>query len=329
MDGIQVGKALTIGEYMDVLHEFDRRLSGLRLPYKVEIRALGGFALLWHGIRGERGTTADIDTVTPSYPPAVNSVIDDLGAELGLEPEWLNNHTVYSPEDEVSWEDVEYFDSLVEAEYLPVDKGFTSISLSVADVDTLARSKALAINGPRSHRTDKDLSDLCGIIRHAGCASLQAARKRFRWLAGRDFSECCRFISDAMPADPAAKEPTEEAGRGFPSTPIRPDAPGRTEAPAQIRNGVYQVDTEAGRLFYLHEDEARESLQELRGLGYQVDLEVITKAQWRKASKVEPKAAAILQQLKDAKASAPSFKPVASPLTAALPLAGPARAASR
>lgn len=56
-------RELDVAQFMDVLRALDRKLGKTR----IEIRAVGGFALAWRKVR-EKGLTADIDTITDDYP---------------------------------------------------------------------------------------------------------------------------------------------------------------------------------------------------------------------------------------------------------------------
>ena len=161
-------------ELNEALHALDALVDE-----PVPIRAIGGYALAYHGIRPDEALTADIDTATPTYSKAVRDAMRVVAKQFGLEPDWINNDVVFTMTDEVTWDDVAYHDELIEACYEPCDLGFEHIDLRIADVETLATSKGYACEVSAVIRGDKDLRDLLAIAEHEGCATFDELTRRF------------------------------------------------------------------------------------------------------------------------------------------------------
>lgn len=79
----------SLAQLEQALTRLDARLQTLDLPAPVTVRAIGGFALMKHGIRAaDRAFTVDIDTLTEDFAPEVKTAIRDVAAELNLERDW-------------------------------------------------------------------------------------------------------------------------------------------------------------------------------------------------------------------------------------------------
>lgn len=163
----------TSDELLEALRELDLELGSRGLS--IEIRAMGGFALLVHGIRkGRRAYTADIDTVTPNYPPQVQKLIAEVGARLGLDPEWLNNDNVM--------DDAEHVEMLIGAEWEPMALAGTplrAIKLSVASMATLTRAKRLATEDAELSGRAQDAPDLVELVARQGITSINQYDARY------------------------------------------------------------------------------------------------------------------------------------------------------
>lgn len=163
----------TSDELLEALRELDLELGSRGLS--IEIRAMGGFALLVHGIRkGHRAYTADIDTVTPNYPAQVQSLIAKVGARLGLDPDWLNNYNVM--------DDAEHVEMLIQAEWEPMvlaGAPLRAIKLSVASMATLTRAKRLAAEDAQLSGRAQDAPDLVELVARQGITSINQYDARF------------------------------------------------------------------------------------------------------------------------------------------------------
>ena len=92
-----MAKQITLGEFKQALEKLDCKLLDLpeneRSEFPIAIRAIGGFALMYHNVRTS-GMTYDIDTVTVDYSPAVENAIKEVSNELDIADDWLNNYNV-------------------------------------------------------------------------------------------------------------------------------------------------------------------------------------------------------------------------------------------
>lgn len=56
----------------------------------IEIRAIGGFAMLYNKLRSG-GYTMDVDTATKDMTKEVQMLIREVAEEKGLDEDWINN----------------------------------------------------------------------------------------------------------------------------------------------------------------------------------------------------------------------------------------------
>jgi len=122
----------------------------------IEVKAVGGFALLYHGIRKD-GYTVDIDTVSHDYPTEVTALIHEVGTAMGTEAEWLNNTVVFN-------NDVATVEAMLEPFWEKTDLGLSCISLYVADIETLLRTKLIAADDTELTGRTQDMPDLLDIF---------------------------------------------------------------------------------------------------------------------------------------------------------------------
>lgn len=188
---------LTIKDLREALYRLDRYLERYSPGETVSIRAVGGFALMFHGLR-RNGVTADIDTITPSYSHGVYKAIEAVATELNLASDWLNNDAVFSFEDVVTEDDVAFFDAELEALYVDSGWNYRHIQLDIADIDTLIKAKSMAVRDIDTGRSDVDLRDLVDLLDKRGIHSLSEFKKTFRWASEPDFKECLTVLQGVM-----------------------------------------------------------------------------------------------------------------------------------
>ena len=123
----------------------------------IVIKAIGGFAMLYNGIR-EHGYTIDIDSLTVEFDEEVKNLIKQIGIDMDLDEEWLNtdcatlNGFLSGLEPIIEWEKV---------------KRYNRIDLYFADNWGLIETKAKTIHdgGLVPRKTDKkDLLLLLKIV---------------------------------------------------------------------------------------------------------------------------------------------------------------------
>lgn len=138
----------------------------------IEIKAIGGFALLYHDIR-KYGYTVDIDTVTHDYDKDVLETIEGVAKDLELPPDWLNNYNVFE-------NDPDLVEMMLHAEWREDERiELNNIKLYVATLDTLFMSKAIASEDAHETKRMQDIPDLSDLIKVMGITSIDQVDKRF------------------------------------------------------------------------------------------------------------------------------------------------------
>lgn len=133
--------------FEQALQLLDQKLEKIKYS-KIVIQAIGGFAMLYLGIK-EHGYTIDIDSLTKNFEQEVENAIKEVGNELNLEEDWLNTDCasldgfLTELEPNIHWEKSIY--------------NFKHIEVYIADSTGLIRSKAKAIHdgGLVPRKTDK------------------------------------------------------------------------------------------------------------------------------------------------------------------------------
>lgn len=147
----------TLKDFEKALSRLDELLKERNYP-SIEIKALGGFAMMYYGVR-EQGYTVDIDSLTSEYDDNVLELIVEVGNELDLEDDWLNTDcamlegAMSKLASQIKWVNSQYH--------------YERINLLIADEIGLLRSKAKAVHdgGLVPRITDKkDLVDLLKIM---------------------------------------------------------------------------------------------------------------------------------------------------------------------
>lgn len=142
--------------FLEAFQELDDELAAQGIDEIVRVRAIGGFALLDHGLRGPDGYTVDVDTLTDTYPGPVRDAIRTVGDRLGLEAAWLNNDAVC--------DSAELALETLDAVFIARDFGYRNIRVEVADIPTLTRSKAIAVDTDMESGRTRDWGDLLELL---------------------------------------------------------------------------------------------------------------------------------------------------------------------
>lgn len=149
----------SIDQFRHALQVLDAELRAMDLPESVKVRATGGFAMLAHGLR-EDGYTVDIDTLTDDYEREVRDAVNRVARDLHLEQDWINNQAAGLGAEQTL--------AMLDAKFLPLDFGLDRIDLQVADVPTLTRAKAFAVNDDAISGRTRDWDDLLELLDHQG-----------------------------------------------------------------------------------------------------------------------------------------------------------------
>ena len=119
---------------LKALETLDSRLASAGSD-PVEIRIVGGFALILHDIR-ETGFTEDIDSMTRDFEPHVKQMIAQIGKDMGLKLGWLNADMVLDDPEIIS---------MIIGETNFDDYGeYQVLNVKVADLTTLLKLKIVA-----------------------------------------------------------------------------------------------------------------------------------------------------------------------------------------
>ena len=157
-------KNSSLADFEKALETLDDKLENICVD-KIEIKAIGGFAMMYYGVR-ENGFTIDIDSLTKGYDEKVRNAIKETGIELEIDEDWLNTDCAMLDgflddlSNKIVWQNSKY--------------NFKHIDLKLADIEGLIRSKAKAVNDgglvPRS--TDK--KDLLALLENVGVSDIKA-----------------------------------------------------------------------------------------------------------------------------------------------------------
>ncbi|MCI8367421.1 MAG: hypothetical protein HFJ66_07500 [Eggerthellaceae bacterium] len=158
-----MNRELDVDELIQLLRELDNTITT-----PIVVRAVGGFALAWHGVR-VNGLTADIDSITDDYPVEVEDAIAKIGAKHGLGPWWLNN--------DAAADEPDFIIESMDLKWEPVDCGFVHISLFVGDLVSLLKLKLSAVEDSALSGRTRDLDDTIGILRALGLTKAEFKRK--------------------------------------------------------------------------------------------------------------------------------------------------------
>lgn len=219
---------LTLDGFKLALVDLDRELADTGAE-PMRLRCVGGFALMCHGLRQENPVTLDIDTVTPTPTRRQQRAIANVAARLHLPDDWINNQTVFTAADVTSEADCAQFDELVHARYEPaadvmgkstirsIDAAFArldNLDVAIADLETLARTKAFAVTAIGEGRTGKDATDFIDVAHALGADTLTQAHEMLPWLddpelADFDYKLSCDICDHDGFVD-TSPEPTPE-----------------------------------------------------------------------------------------------------------------------
>lgn len=164
---------ITKDEYICALLYLDMLLAEQGLS--ISIKAIGGFALLWHSVRGT-GYTADIDSVTRDFPPEVVGCIEKTAEIFDFPEDWVNNYNVFE-------NDVDSIEFMIDPFWEKADIGTTCIQLWIADIETLLRSKLIAADDFETTGRAQDFPDLMDLFFKLGCFNAGA---------------CCAYAEENM-----------------------------------------------------------------------------------------------------------------------------------
>lgn len=162
----------TADQFDEALRRLDDELDALELDEPIEVHAIGGYALLKHGVhRGDRSVTADINTLTHPYSSRIRQLIRRVGEGLALEWDWLGNDIVF--------DDPGVIEDMIGAEWVSINIGTRNIDVSIASIASLTRAKIIATNDSVYSGRDQDELDLIGLLAHQGIRTIAQFRDAY------------------------------------------------------------------------------------------------------------------------------------------------------
>ena len=177
-------KKCNLEDFVHALQVLDEKLGAV--GQKIEIRAIGGFAMMYYGFR-DNGYTIDIDSLTESFSDDVRYLISETAVELNIDEDWLNTDC----------STLEGFlgDLSEKIKWITSSYKFDNIELKVADITGLIRSKSKAIQDgglvPRS--TDK--KDLLAGLSKIGINNIDQLNASEEYSFIRDeYARCYDFL---------------------------------------------------------------------------------------------------------------------------------------
>lgn len=138
---------------------------------RIEIKAIGGFALMYHKVNKNR-LTMDIDTVTKDYNEKVQQHILEVSKELGLPKDWLNNENVID-------NDTEIVEAMIDAYWIKQDYGLENIDFKVASIETLTNAKIIAVDSHKESGRLQDIPDLLDLLEYQGIETVQQFDQKY------------------------------------------------------------------------------------------------------------------------------------------------------
>jgi len=156
-------------EFISALKLLDDKLFVLQIT--IEIKSIGGYALMLYGIR-DMGSTKDIDTVTGSYSEEVEAAILEVAEELNLPKDWLNNDPVFDNDPNTTIE-------TLELDFYILKTDLRMIELYLPNLDGLLKAKLLAFqdtldrvdSGYTYFLREHDFHDIKSILKFKGITS--------------------------------------------------------------------------------------------------------------------------------------------------------------
>ena len=177
-------KKSSIEDFRTALNKLDDLLVEEGLD-AIDIYAIGGFAMLYYGVR-KNGFTIDIDSLTKNYDSKVINLIKVVGAQLGLDTDWLNTDCAaldgfLSLADTIEWKKTDYV--------------FQRINLMVADIPGLIKTKAKAIHDGGLVPRTTDKKDLVAALKYIGIENIQVLDTRSEYgFIKEQFEKCYDYL---------------------------------------------------------------------------------------------------------------------------------------
>ena len=163
---------IELNDFYNALKTLDKKLEYCKDQKKsMNIKAIGGFALLFHNIR-KNGYTADIDTVTIDYNENIINLIEETAKEYDFPLDWINNYNVLE-------NDIKTIEEMIDPIWEREDIGLKNINLWIGDIETLMNSKIIAVEDTEISGRVQDLPDLIDILKHLKIDSVKKLNSKY------------------------------------------------------------------------------------------------------------------------------------------------------
>lgn len=178
-----IGIECSLDDFKSALETLNEKLRSEGIT--IEIRAIGGFAMLYNRLR-EGGYTMDVDTATQDMSENVMELIRKVAEEKGLDEDWINNDSYRLSEVTEIIDDLEWI----------VDKTYSNIDLYVAEITSLLLLKVRAIHYAGLVPRITDQTDLLDILAFLGIHSVEELKtNKLTKSIEKKYPRCFAFLS--------------------------------------------------------------------------------------------------------------------------------------
>ena len=174
--------------------EFDKALRLLNdklieADKVMTIKAIGGEAMMRAGLRdadGVQGFSEDIDNIAARFDDTEILMIESVGKDLNLLPDWLNTDPIDLPEvyeviDQLTWME---------------DKNYSNIRLYIADIPSLILLKTRAIEGGSLLPRKTDKNDLIKLLKKVNIHNVEDLEMNKNVSFIKEYSRCYSYLQE-------------------------------------------------------------------------------------------------------------------------------------
>lgn len=159
-----IGIECSLDDFEDAFEALNEKLKTHHIT--IEIRAIGGFAMLYNKLRSG-GYTMDVDTATKDMPEEVQELIREVAEEKGLDEDWINND---------SYKLAEVTDIIGKLEW-HTDNSYSNIMLYIAKLQSLLLLKVRAIHFAGLVPRITDQTDVLDILAFLGIHTIEEVKQ--------------------------------------------------------------------------------------------------------------------------------------------------------
>ncbi len=159
-----IGIECSLESFKDALDVLNKKLNAHHIM--IEIRAIGGFAMLYNKLR-DGGYTMDVDTATKDMSEDVHRLIREVAYEKGLDEDWINND---------SYKLIEVTGVIDKLEWI-IDDSYSNIRLYIANIQSLLLLKVRAIHFAGLVPRITDQIDVLDILSFLGIHTIDDVKK--------------------------------------------------------------------------------------------------------------------------------------------------------